>query len=152
MFVLIRQYETCAHVIGIIPFFKQRADAYYSNRRRDRNEIRSTKLRLAAGRGKNKTNKQKTTTTKNQKKKKKTTTTKSRYADGEPVTHVGPYIIRLPNKVKPRWHQNHNVKTKTFGQRSFSYCAQSQWDSLLSDVRGIQFSRVVKTALKTHPC
>ena len=43
-----------------------------------------------------------------------------------------------------------HVKTKTFGQRSFSYFAPKQWNSLPSDIRHIQSSRALKTVLKTH--
>ena len=43
-----------------------------------------------------------------------------------------------------------HVKTKTFGQHSFSYSAPKQWNSLSSDIRHIQSSHAFKTALKTH--
>ena len=43
-----------------------------------------------------------------------------------------------------------HVKTKTFGQRSVSYFAPKQWNSLPSDIRHIQSSRALKTVLKTH--
>ena len=41
-------------------------------------------------------------------------------------------------------------RTKTIGQRSFSYSAPKQWNSLPSDIRHIQSAHVFKTALKTH--
>ena len=48
-------------------------------------------------------------------------------------------ILRIPH-----------VRTKTFGQRSFSYCAPKLWNSLPSDIRHSKFSDSLKTALKTH--
>ena len=43
-----------------------------------------------------------------------------------------------------------HVKTKTFGQRSFSYSAPKQWNSPPSDIRHIQSSHAFKTALESH--
>ena len=45
-----------------------------------------------------------------------------------------------------------HVRTKTFGQRCFSYCAPKQWNSLPSDSHHIhiQSSHAFKTMLKTH--
>ena len=39
------------------------------------------------------------------------------------------------------------VKTKTFGQRRFSYHAPKQWNSLPSDIHHIQSSQAFKTKL-----
>ena len=43
-----------------------------------------------------------------------------------------------------------HIKTKTFGQRSFSHAAPSVWNSLPHDIRHIQSVTAFKTALKTH--
>ena len=44
-----------------------------------------------------------------------------------------------------------HVKTKTFVQQSFSYCAPKQWNSVISDILHIQFSHAFKPALKKLP-
>ena len=43
-----------------------------------------------------------------------------------------------------------HVRTKTFGNRSFSYAAPSAWNSLPREIRYIQSTTAFKTALKTH--
>ena len=43
-----------------------------------------------------------------------------------------------------------HVKTKSFGQRSFSYVAPSVWNSLPQEVRNVTLTSDFKTALKTH--
>lgn len=43
-----------------------------------------------------------------------------------------------------------HVKTKTFGQRSFSFVALSVWNSLPQEIRNIPLTSDVKSALKTH--
>ena len=42
------------------------------------------------------------------------------------------------------------TRTKTFGERSFSFCAAKQWNSLPLHIRSIQTTKSFKTALKTH--
>ena len=42
------------------------------------------------------------------------------------------------------------IKTKTFGHRSFSHAAPSVWSSLPREIRYIQSTTAFKTALKTH--
>ena len=39
---------------------------------------------------------------------------------------------------------------KTFGERSFSFCAAKQWNSLPLHIRSIQTTKYFKAALKTH--
>ena len=43
------------------------------------------------------------------------------------------------------------VKTKTLGQCSFTYCAPKQWHSLPFDICQNQSSHAFRTVLKTHP-
>ena len=43
-----------------------------------------------------------------------------------------------------------HIKTKTFGQRSFSHAAPSVWNSLPYEIRHIQSTTAFETALKTH--
>ena len=43
-----------------------------------------------------------------------------------------------------------HVRTKSFGQRSFSYVAPSVWKSLPQEVRNTTLTSEFKTALKTH--
>jgi hypothetical protein len=40
--------------------------------------------------------------------------------------------------------------TKTYGERSFSFCAPKQWNSLPSHIRNIPTTQAFKAALKTH--
>ena len=43
------------------------------------------------------------------------------------------------------------TKTKSFCQRSFSYAGSTQWNSLPCEIRHIQSTPSLKTALKTYP-
>ena len=43
------------------------------------------------------------------------------------------------------------VKTEAFGQRSYSYCAPKQWNSLSSNIRHIQSSHVFEKWVKGSP-
>ena len=43
-----------------------------------------------------------------------------------------------------------HIKTKTFGQRSFSHAAPPVWNSLPHEIRHIQSATAFKTALKAH--
>ena len=43
-----------------------------------------------------------------------------------------------------------HFRTKTFGNRSFSYAAPSVWKSLPREIRYVQSTTAFKTALKTH--
>jgi len=42
------------------------------------------------------------------------------------------------------------TRTKTYGERSFSFCAPKQWNSLPLHIRNIPTTHAFKTALKTH--
>ena len=42
------------------------------------------------------------------------------------------------------------VRTKSYGERSFSYCAPKQWNSLPAQLRNIQSTSSFKKCLKTH--
>ena len=43
-----------------------------------------------------------------------------------------------------------HVRTRTSGQRCFSYCASKQWNSLPSHIRPIQSAQAFKPTLNTH--
>ena len=54
------------------------------------------------------------------------------------------------NIVIPQLHSSSYSKTKMFGQRLFSYAAPSVWNSLPCEIRHIQLTTALNTALKTN--
>ena len=66
------------------------------------------------------------------------------------LEHHPPYTTSSPlfTSCKLTPLHIHHVKTKTYGQHSFSYCVQRQRNSLPSDVSQTESSHDFKTALK----
>ena len=67
-----------------------------------------------------------------------------------PLLHVYTPSRQLRSSSDSRLLRIPHVKTKAFGQRSFSFAAPSVWNSLPQEIRNITLTSEFKSALKTH--